>query len=94
LNALQAEEQKLLALDIDQALRQLTPLLRDILVSRLINGESCSEIGRRYDRTEQTISAWVRQAIREMKQDRGRHLDVSRSELPQSRRGAWSLHTG
>jgi RNA polymerase sigma factor (sigma-70 family) len=94
LNALQAEEQKLLALDIDQALRQLTPLLRDILVSRLINGESCSEIGRRYDRTEQTISAWVRQAIREMKQDRGRHLDVSRSELPQSRRGASSLHTG
>ena len=73
LNALQDEEQKLLALDIDQALGQLTPLLRDILVSRLIDGESCAEIGRRYDRTEQTISAWVRQAIREMK----RHLEES-----------------
>jgi len=73
LNALQADEQKLLALDIDQALGQLTPLLRDILVSRLINGDSCAEIGRRYDRTEQTVSAWVRQGIQEMK----RHLEES-----------------
>jgi RNA polymerase sigma-70 factor, ECF subfamily len=71
LNALQAEEQKLLALDLDQALEQLTPLLRDVLVSRLLAGESCAEIGRRYNRTEQTISAWVRQAVREMK----RHLE-------------------
>jgi len=68
LNALRREEQKLLALDIDEALERLTPLLRDVLVSRLIDGESCAEIGRRYDRTEQTISAWVRQAIREMKE--------------------------
>jgi RNA polymerase sigma-70 factor (ECF subfamily) len=67
LSALRAEQQKLLALDLDQALEQLTPLLRDVLVSRLLAGESCAEIGRRYDRTEQTISAWVRQAIREMK---------------------------
>jgi RNA polymerase sigma-70 factor, ECF subfamily len=71
LNALRAGEQKLLALDIDRALEQLTPLLRDVLVSRLLAGESCAEIGRRYDRTEQTISAWVRQSIREMK----RHLE-------------------
>ena len=68
LNALQAEEQKLLAMDIDRALEQLTPLLRDVLVSRMLAGESCAEIGRRYDRTEQTVSAWVRQAVREMKQ--------------------------
>jgi RNA polymerase sigma-70 factor (ECF subfamily) len=68
LNSLRAQEQKLLALDIDQALQQLTPLLRDVLVSRLLDGESCIEIGRRYDRTQQTISAWVRQAVREMKQ--------------------------
>jgi RNA polymerase sigma-70 factor (ECF subfamily) len=73
LNTLQADEQRLLALDIDQALEQLTPLLRDVLVSRLLDGESCAEIGRRYDRTEQTVSAWVRQAIREMK----RHLEES-----------------
>jgi RNA polymerase sigma factor (sigma-70 family) len=71
LNALRAEEQKMLALDIDQALEQLKPLLRDVLVSRLLSGESCAEIGRRYDRTEQTISAWVRQAVRELK----RHLE-------------------
>jgi RNA polymerase sigma-70 factor (ECF subfamily) len=71
LNAIRAGEQKLLALDIDRALEKLTPLLRDVLVSRLLAGESCAEIGLRYNRTEQTISAWVRQAIREMK----RHLE-------------------
>ncbi len=73
LKALRAEEQRLLALDLDQALEQLTPLLRDVLVSRLLAGESCAEIGRRYDRTEQTISGWVRQAVRDMK----RHLEES-----------------
>ena len=67
LNALQAEEQALLKLDIDRALAQLTPLLRDVLVARFLTGESCAEIGRRYGRTEQTISAWVREAMREMR---------------------------
>jgi RNA polymerase sigma-70 factor, ECF subfamily len=71
--SLRAHEQKLLALDLDQALAQLTPLLRDVLVSRVLAGESGAEIGRRYGRTEQTISAWVRQAIRGMK----RHLEES-----------------
>jgi RNA polymerase sigma-70 factor (ECF subfamily) len=71
LKALRAEEQRLLALDIDQALEQLTSVLRDVLVSRLLGGESCAEIGRRYGRTEQTISAWVRQATRAMR----RHLE-------------------
>jgi RNA polymerase sigma factor (sigma-70 family) len=67
LNALQAEEQTLLKLDIDQALKQLTPLLHDVLIARHLTGESCAEIGRRYGRTEQTISAWVREAIQEMR---------------------------
>ena len=67
LNALRAEERSTLALDIDQALEQLTPLLRDVVVSRLLNGESCAVIGRRYGRTEQTISAWLRQAVRELR---------------------------
>jgi len=67
LKTLLAEERKLLALDIDEALERLTPLLRDVLISRLLDGESCAEIGRRYHRTEQTISAWVRHATREMK---------------------------
>jgi RNA polymerase sigma-70 factor, ECF subfamily len=71
LNAMHEEQQNLLGIDIDEAMERLTPLLRDILVSRLLVGESCAEIGRRYDRTEQTISARVRQAIREIK----RHLE-------------------
>jgi RNA polymerase sigma-70 factor (ECF subfamily) len=67
LKALRAEDQKLLALDIDHALERLSPLLRDVVVSRFIAGESCAEIGKRYRRTEQTVSGWVRQALREMK---------------------------
>ena len=67
LKALSAEEQTQLAMDIDQALEQLTPRLRDVLVARFITGESCAEIGQRYGRTEQSISGWVRQALREMK---------------------------
>jgi RNA polymerase sigma factor (sigma-70 family) len=66
-NALQAHEQAMLALDIDKALERLTPQLRDVLVARYLTGESCAEIGRRYGRTEQTISSWVRAAVREMK---------------------------
>jgi RNA polymerase sigma factor (sigma-70 family) len=67
LNALQTQERAMLALDIDKALERLTPQLRDVLVARYIAGESCAEIGRRYGRTEQTISSWVRAAVREMK---------------------------
>jgi hypothetical protein len=32
-----------------------------------LNEESCAEIGRRHGRTEQTISAWVREGVRQMK---------------------------
>jgi RNA polymerase sigma-70 factor (ECF subfamily) len=67
LKALSPEDQTLLAMDIDKALEQLTPQLREVLVARFINGESCAEIGQRYGRTEQSISGWVRQALREMK---------------------------
>jgi RNA polymerase sigma factor (sigma-70 family) len=66
LNGLQTQEHAMLAMDIDQALERLTPQLRDVLVARYIIGESCAEIGRRYGRTEQTISSWVRAAVREM----------------------------
>ena len=71
LKALSAEDQTLLAMDIDKALEQLTPQQREVLVARFINGESCAEIGQRYGRTEQSISGWVRHALREMK----RHLE-------------------
>jgi len=67
LNSLREEEQTLLKLDIDRALERLTPHLREVLIARFIAGESCAEIGVRYKRTEQTVSGWVRQAIRELK---------------------------
>jgi RNA polymerase sigma-70 factor (ECF subfamily) len=67
LRASDSETAARLRLDIDEALARLTPLLRDVLVARFIAGASCAELGRRYGRTEQTVSGWVRQAIREMK---------------------------
>jgi RNA polymerase sigma-70 factor (ECF subfamily) len=67
LNALQADEHTQLKLDIDDALARLSPQLRDVLIARYLNDESAAEIGRREGRTEQTISAWVRHALREMK---------------------------
>lgn len=67
LHASESEKAARLRLDIDEALERLTPLLRGVLVARFIAGESCAEIGRRYSRTEQTVSGWVREAIREMK---------------------------
>jgi len=67
LNSLEAEKQIALKLDIDSALGRLTPRLREVLVARFITGESCAEIGLRHGRTEQTISGWVREAIRGMK---------------------------
>lgn len=66
-NSLPPEEQILLKMDIDTALMRLSPHLRDVLVSRIIGGESAAEIGRRYERTEQTITTWIREAAREMK---------------------------
>src|SRR5882672_8161808 len=67
LNALRAEEQARLKIDIGEALARLAPLLREVLVARFIAGESCAEIGLRHGRTEQTVSGWVREAIRQMK---------------------------
>ena len=67
LNGLEAEQKKLLMIDIDRALERLSPQLRDVLVSRFLADESCAEIGRRYGRTEQSASGWVRQAVQEMK---------------------------
>ena len=68
LRARAAADQALLRLDIDRALARLSPRSRDLLTARYLDGESAAEIGRRYDRTEQTISAWVRQAIGEIRQ--------------------------
>jgi DNA-directed RNA polymerase specialized sigma24 family protein len=66
-NALDSAEQRLLKLEIDNALKGLTPVLHEVVVARFILGESCAEIGRRFNRTEQTISGWVREATRQLK---------------------------
>src|ERR1700732_1572280 len=66
-STLSMEEEVLLKMDIDYALQRLGPHLRDVLVSRFLTGESAAEIGRRYDRTEQTISSWIREAVREIR---------------------------
>jgi RNA polymerase sigma factor (sigma-70 family) len=66
-STLSMEEEVLLKMDIDYALQRLSPHLRDVLVSRFLTGESAAEIGRRYDRTEQTISSWIREAVREIR---------------------------
>jgi len=76
---LPAEEQALLKMDIDSALGRLTPRLRDVLVARILAGHSCAEIGERYGRTEQTVSAWVREAIAEMKIYLGESRGTTRS---------------
>jgi RNA polymerase sigma-70 factor, ECF subfamily len=74
---LEGHEQALLKLDIDAALSRLSPQLRDVLTSRFLFGESSAEIGRRYGRTEQTITSWLREAVREMRS----HLAESRSVI-------------
>ncbi len=71
-NALPAEEQTLLAMEIDDALARLAPRSRDVLVSRYLHGDSAAEIAQRYGRTEQSITSWLRAAIAEMKVHLGR----------------------
>jgi RNA polymerase sigma factor (sigma-70 family) len=61
------DDQVATRLDLERALASLTPHLRDVLVARYLDGESSAEIGRRYGRTEQTVTAWLRQAIRHMR---------------------------
>lgn len=65
--SLDADEQANLSMDIDRALARLAPRARDVLLARYVDGESAAEIGRRYGRTEQTITAWLRQAVAEMR---------------------------
>jgi len=66
-HTLTAEDQLLLEMDLDDALSRLEPRLRDVLVSRFVGGESAAEIGERYGRTEQAITGWIREAIRQMR---------------------------
>ncbi|PTY06129.1 hypothetical protein DB347_11800 [Opitutaceae bacterium EW11] len=67
LASLEGEERKHLMQDIDHALGQLPSLLRDVLISRFLDGESCAQIARRVGRTEQSVSGWVRRALQDLK---------------------------
>ena len=67
-NAMPLENQVQLKVDVDRALAALPPRSRAILVARYLDGESASEIGARYGRTEQTITAWIREAIHDVRQ--------------------------
>lgn len=78
LASLDANERATVMKDVDQALAELTPALRGVLVARYLMNESCAEIGRRHGRTEQTVSGWIRQGIHEMKT----YLLESRRETP------------
>ena len=65
-HTLSPDDQLLLEMDLDDALARLEPRLRDVLIARFVGGESAAEIGQRYQRTEQTITGWLREAIRQM----------------------------
>ena len=79
-HTLSADDQMLLEMDLDDALSHLEPRLRDVLVSRYIDGDSAAEIGHRYGRTEQAITGWIREAIRQMKTRLGDDSRVLRVE--------------
>lgn len=61
------DEQLLLRIDLDRALSLLEPRAREVLVARYVDGESAAEIGARFGRTEQTVTTWLRNAIRELR---------------------------
>jgi RNA polymerase sigma-70 factor (ECF subfamily) len=65
--SLDAEDRHSLSIDLDRAMAELTPRARDVLIARFIDGESAAEIGRRYGRTEQTITSWIRQACEDVR---------------------------
>jgi RNA polymerase sigma-70 factor (ECF subfamily) len=65
---LSTEVRTALRIDLDRALGRLAPRSREVLIARYVDGESAAEIGARHGRTEQTITAWLRQAAREIRQ--------------------------
>jgi RNA polymerase sigma factor (sigma-70 family) len=68
LRSLVREDEAVLRMDIDRALARLSPRARDLITARFLDGESAAEIGARYGRTEQTITAWLRTAIADIRQ--------------------------
>lgn len=64
-----AEEKLLLQVDLARALARLPARLCAVVLARYVVGESASEIGVRFGRTEQTITAWLREAVTQLKHD-------------------------
>ena len=88
LKSLQPQEQMLLAIDINRALENLTPRLREVLLARFIEGESCVDIGVRYGRTKQAVNGWIREALQQMKT----HLEEP-SRAPDRKNADWSFES-
>lgn len=63
------EEATLLRLDLANALARLPTRLREVVIARYVHGESAAEIGRRVGRTEQTVTAWLREATSRMREN-------------------------
>lgn len=80
-HSLDGEERHQLGIDIARALATLPARAREVLLARFVHDESAAEIGRRYGRTEQTITSWLRQATQQL---RG-HLTAAGAAAPQRR---------
>lgn len=87
------EQLAALRMDLDRALASLAPRLREVLLARYLDGESAAEIGRRLGRTEQTVTAWIRQAtamLRPLLEPAEGHADAANParRTPTARSGA------
>ncbi len=84
--SLNVEDQAHLSMDIDRALASLPPLERAVLLARYVEGESAAEIGRRYGRTEQTVTTWLRRAIATLRRQLGEHSGFDQHQRAKPRR--------
>ena len=84
--SLNVEDQAHLSMDIDRALARLAPLERAVLLARYVDGESAAEIGRRYGRTEQTVTTWLRRAVATLRRQLGEHSGFGEHQQARPRR--------
>lgn len=55
-------------MDLARGIAALPPQLREVIIARFHRGETAAHIARRYGRTQQTVTSWLRQGIRELRQ--------------------------
>jgi len=65
---LDCEEHIHRGMDLARGLAALPPRLREVIIARFHRGETAAHIARRYGRTQQTVTSWLRQGIRELRQ--------------------------